>query len=273
MLVCYSFKEKMSENMWCDGMASTACVENLSDHVVTDTELLNDLLSFTDPEITQKPVKKPKVECKEPPKNKQATLWETMDIHKKASNSRCKKKNIVSASEPHISNNMVMAYRKNPLNFGNQPVFYNQNKSQNSTSLFVKDNHYREKTLDQLDFLVKTSSLCFYYLKKQSYLKNIEEMCDKLNVFIYNKLKELLMKNNTASLMHFVIDIEDENLITECISLVVGLFKLANKNPAFYKIELDLKKAKWLELPSDYQRYVLEYKQIFVKPNSVLGVF
>ena len=131
-------------------------------------------------------------------------------------------------------------------------------KQTGSEDIYSKDMVYRAKSIDQLDYLAKLLEVHMYFLRKLGIIVEIEKICDILNNFIYEHIKFCLISKNTV-IVEKVIDIEETGICSECISGVVALLKLSNKNHALKKIETCLVNSNWSSLPSDYAKYTEKY--------------
>lgn len=190
-------------------------------------------------------------------------------IKKKTGGIKTKPKSLLLHEEIHKYRNPFPHYppKKN--------IFCSKLKKQKGgKSIFSKDMEYRVKSIDQLDYLVKLGSAHMYFLRKLGIVIEIEKICDILNNFVHtHTVSELTSKNKNAAIMKTIIDIEEENICCECISLVSALLRLANKNSSFKKIEEWLAKSNWSELPSDYAKYIEKYMSPYVVTDSINVLF
>ena len=259
-------------------IATNITTEKASECFIDDPGDLDDLFNFNETITQKQPVRKIKKDSTNFKKFKKPKNLKSKKAQKlKQSNlntwfSRNKPSDL--NTESSILSPVLMACRRPSLGFSAQSIFCASPKIDALEGVYGKDLFYRKRSLDQLDFLVKTGAMCFYYLKKQGYLQNTEEICDRINKFIYDEIKENLMLQNTVeTLMHTVLDIEEKGLLHDCVSLVVGLLNLTTKKSGFQKIAEDLKKTKWDSLPSDYQRFTTENITGVIKTTTIDGVF
>ena len=157
-------------------------------------------------------------------------------------------------------NTLIQSCRRDPLVYSTSGQIFALKPKSKIETVYQCDINYRNKSLDQIDYLFNLAITNLYYLKKEGNISKVENICDILNEFICNAVKNQLVKTNkTIHVLKTIINIESEKIIHECVSLVFSLLKLADKYTNFKKIELALKTSKWIDLPSDYAKYTQKY--------------
>ena len=162
-------------------------------------------------------------------------------------------------------NKIISGLRRSPIFFRHPRIeSHEYSIVSKEESVYSKDQKFRMRSIDQIEFLFRLGTNCSYYLKNLGYFIYIDELLDKLNKCVYLQTKSSFLntKITDRSILLKIINIECEDILQECITLVLALYKLQEKTPLFQQVRNDLLNGYWLEVPSDYAKYIDKYVNI-----------
>ena len=166
----------------------------------------------------------------------------------------------------------ILSARRNAVFFRYPPLKRHQYSpaSDSSDSIYVLDQKFRMRSLDQIDFLFRLGASSCFYIKKHGHLNHIEDLLDKINKCVYTHCKSIFLSGKSKddeNVFRKVINIEFEGrILTECLCLIIGIHKLCDASNQFNHLRKDLKVAGWHGMPSDYSRYVNTAPYLYINP-------
>ena len=173
--------------------------------------------------------------------------------------------------DPIVLNKIILGLRRSPIFFRHPRIESHQYSNvSKEDSVYSKDQKFRMRSIDQIEFLFRLGASYSYYLKSHGYLTYIDELLDRLNTCVYLQTKSSFLntKITDRSILLKIINIECEDILQECITLILGLYKLQEKSSLFQQVRNDLTNSCWLEVPSDYAKYIGKYVNINPFHNS-----
>jgi hypothetical protein len=166
--------------------------------------------------------------------------------------------------DPKILDTTLARLRRSPIHFRYPVVRFYERPVNSDENAYIRDQRFRLRTLDQLDFLFRLGISCQYYLKTHGYLSKVKILFDNLNKCIHFQIKSSFL-NNTAidkDILSKTINIEECGVLEEIIAIILGLYKLQEKSTLFKQVREDLINSHWFELPSDYSNYISKYMTV-----------
>ena len=166
----------------------------------------------------------------------------------------------------------ILSARRNAIFFRYPPVRRHRYSPSpdSSDTVYVLDQKFRMRSLDQIDFLFRLGASSCFYIKKHGYLSYVEELLDKINKCIHTHCKSMFLsgkKQDDENVFRKVINIEFEGeILPECLCLIIGIHKLSDVSNQFNNLRKDLRAAGWVGMPSDYSRYVTGAPYLYSNP-------